>query len=258
MLTYPEIDPTIFRIGFLQIRWYGVCYLLSIFFGYIFYRKSLMARGMEISKKNYEDFVFFVVLGIILGGRLGYVLFYNLPFYLSNPLEIVAVWHGGMSFHGGILGVIAAGWYFVRKHGYNFSKMADVFTPYAAIGLGMGRLGNFINGELFGRVTDVPWAMVFPNGGALPRHPSQLYEFLLEGVVLGLVSWFALKKIKTDGVVFWMFFGLYGVFRTIVENFRQPDIQLGYILFGWLTMGQLLSFLMIGVAAFMIVKIYRN
>jgi len=258
VLEYPNIDPTILRIGFLQVRWYGVCYLVSIIFGYIFCRKTFLARGVEMSKKSYEDFVFLLVLGIILGGRFGYVFFYNLPYYLANPLEILAVWHGGMSFHGGALGVIIAGWLFVRKHGYDFYKLADATTPYVAVGLGMGRLGNFINGELFGRVSSVPWAMIFPTGGPLPRHPSQLYEFFLEGVVLGLICWFSLKKIKTDGVVFWMFVGIYGVFRIFVENFRQPDVQLGFILFGWLTMGQLLSFLMIAIATFMIVKRYRS
>ncbi len=258
MLTYPKFDPTIIRIGFLQVRWYGVCYLVSIIFGYFFYRKTLLSRGVEISKKDYEDLIFFVVLGIIFGGRFGYVLFYNLSYYLKNPLEILAVWHGGMSFHGGALGVMIFGGYFAYKHRYSFSKLADAITPYLAVGLGMGRLGNFINGELFGRISDVPWAMVFPTGGVLPRHPSQLYELFLEGIVLGLICWFALKKIKTDGVVFWLFIGLYGVFRMFVENFRQPDAQLGFILFGWLTMGQLLSFLMIFVAVVMIVQKYRR
>ncbi len=258
MLTYPKFDPTIIRIGFLQVRWYGVCYLVSIIFGYFFYRKTLLSRGVQMSKKVYEDFIFFIVLGVILGGRLGYVLFYNLAYYWRHPLEIFAVWHGGMSFHGGALGVMIFGWYFVRKHNYSYYRLADAITPYVAIGLGMGRLGNFINGELFGRVSNVPWAMVFPSGGSLPRHPSQLYEFLLEGVLLGLICWFSLTKIKTDGVVFWLFFALYGVFRMFVENFRQPDVQLGFILFGWLTMGQLLSFLMVAIGTFMIVKRYSS
>ncbi len=257
MLNYPNFDPTIVKIGFLQIRWYGVCYLISIVFGYLFYRDVMLWRGVKISKKLYEDLLFYLIMGVIFGGRLGYVLFYNLSYYLSNPLEIFAVWHGGMSFHGGALGVALLGLYFVKKNGLSFYDCADCVTPFLAVGLGMGRLGNFINGELFGRVTDVPWGMIFPFGGALPRHPSQLYEFILEGVILGLICWFALRKIKTSGIVFWIFIGGYGVFRFFVEFFRQPDAQLGYILFGWITMGQILSFLMVILAIFMSVRIYR-
>jgi phosphatidylglycerol:prolipoprotein diacylglycerol transferase len=186
----------------------------------------------------------YLILGLLLGARLGYVLFYDLAAYLHHPLEIFAVWHGGMSFHGGLIGSVLAGILFCRKYRVDFWQVSDLVIVTAPIGLGLGRLGNFINGELYGRVTDVPWAMVFPGGGALPRHPSQLYEFFLEGVVLFTVLWVVKDKISRSGLLTSLFLMLYGLFRFTLEFFREPDVQLGYIL-GPFTMGQLLSSAMI-------------
>jgi len=257
MLVYPNIDPVLLRIGAFQIRWYGICYLVSIIFGYFLFSKVLENRGVKISKSEYEDLSFYIVLGIIFGGRIGYVLFYNLSYYFYYPIKIFAIWQGGMSFHGGLLGVMLASYIFLKKHNYNFSKFADAFIPFAAVGFGLGRIGNFINGELYGRVTQVPWGMIFPTGGSIPRHPSQIYEFLLEGVLLGIISLFLLQKIKTDGLPFWIFFGFYGFFRTIVEHFRQPDGHIGFIFWG-ITMGQVLSILMMLTSIYCIYRIMKK
>lgn len=197
------------------------------------------------------------MLGVIVGGRLGYVIFYNFSFYIRHPLQIFAVWNGGMSFHGGMLGVIIFGYFFSKKHGYDFYRLADPTVVVAPIGLFFGRLGNFINGELYGRVTDLPWAMVFPNTAGRPRHPSQIYELLLEGVLLFIILKILLKKNLKDGFVFWSFILLYGVFRSSVELFRAPDAHLGYI-FGFLTAGQILSFLMIIAALIGFASIYKK
>jgi len=186
----------------------------------------------------------FLVVGLILGARLGYVLFYDLANYMTNPFEIIAVWHGGMSFHGGMIGSLLAGYLCCRKYRIDFWQAADLVIVTAPIGLGFGRLGNFINGELYGRVTDVPWAMVFPSGGPLPRHPSQLYEFSLEGVLLFLILWLLKDRKHATGTMTAYFLMLYGLFRIIVEFFRQPDAQLGFVA-GPFTMGQVLSALTI-------------
>ncbi len=183
------------------------------------------------------------MLGIIVGGRIGYVLFYNIKECLHNPLEIFAVWHGGMSFHGGMICTIIFGYFFCNKYGYNFYKLADPTAVVAPIGLGLGRIGNLINAELYGRPTDVPWAMIFP-GETISRHPSQIYEFLLEGVLLFVILFILIKKKVRDGFVFWSFIFLYGAFRFFVEFFREPDPQLGHLI-SFLTMGQILSALMV-------------
>jgi len=244
MIPYPNISPEIVRIGPVAVRWYGVMYLLGFGASYSLVRYQIRKKQMRVGRDFVESLYSYLILGLLLGARLGYVLFYDLPTYLSHPLEVFAVWHGGMSFHGGFIGSIIAGVLFCRKAGVDFWQMADLVLATAPIGLGLGRLGNFINGELYGRVSNVPWAMVFPSGGPLPRHPSQLYEILLEGIVLFTVLWLLKDRDFRTGVLTSLFIIFYGTFRFIVEFFREPDVQLGFIL-GPLTMGQLLSSLMV-------------
>ncbi|MDY6916090.1 MAG: prolipoprotein diacylglyceryl transferase [Candidatus Cloacimonadota bacterium] len=254
MLTFPEISPTIFKIGSLEVRWYGFFYILAFFIGFFFYKKLLQKRNIKISDKDYDNLLFSLMLGVIIGGRLGYVIFYNLSYYLQNPLRIFAVWEGGMSFHGGALGVIIAGLLFCKKHNFNFMQLADPMMPLVSIGLALGRLGNFINAELYGRATEVPWAMIFPTDPyKIPRHPSQLYEMFLEGILLFLISLHILNKTKKFGTVFWSWIGFYGLFRFLVEFVREPDAHLGLVL-GFMSMGQVLSLFMIiaGIAGLVI------
>ncbi len=246
MIKYPDISPTILSIGPFQIRWYGLFYIIGFLTGYYFIKKLYKKRNIDISDKDYSNLLYDVMLGVVIGGRLGYILFYNLPYYLHNPLKIFAVWEGGMSFHGGALGVIVAGLIFAKKYHYNFYKLADPAMGMVAIALGLGRLGNFINGELYGRPTNVPWAMIFPDDPRqLPRHPSQLYEFFFEGIMLSAICFYLFKKKVREGIIFWSFIGFYGVFRIFIEFFREPDPQLGFILFNRFTMGQILSSVMI-------------
>jgi phosphatidylglycerol---prolipoprotein diacylglyceryl transferase len=266
MLQYPPLRPEMVNFPLFgrefTIRWYGFFYVLSFILGYIFYRFLLKTKGLKITRDQYEGIIFSIMLGVVLGGRLGYILFYNLPYYLQHPLEILYVWQGGMSFHGGALGVIIAGWIYLKRQKLVFYPLADAAMPLVAIGLGLGRLGNFFNAELWGKVTTLPWGMVFPGAGNLPRHPSQLYELLLEGVVLFFVSLALLKMNQKDGVVFWSFIGLYGVFRVLIEFVRVPDdldIYNKYgMLFGFVTIGMFLSFLMVVAAVIGIWLIYRN
>ena len=239
-----NINPIIADLGPLQIRWYGFLYLLSFVLSYFILRRNFKYRNIKLNKDDYENLLFNLCLGVVIGGRLGYIIFYNLPFYLHTPLKLLAVWEGGMSFHGGAIVVLYIGWRFCRKHGYNFFQMADVTAPIACIGLGLGRLGNFINGELYGKVTDLPWGIIFPGGGESPRHPSQLYEMILEGIVLFLITQTLLRKTTREGMVIFVWLICYGIFRTLVEFIRIPDEQIGYIL-NLVTMGQILSFAMI-------------
>lgn len=266
MIAYHNISPEIAKFSLfgldLQIRWYGFFYVLSFILGYFLYRYNLRIRKVEMGKEQYESAIFYVMLGVILGGRLGYILFYNLLYYLQNPLGILAVWEGGMSFHGGALGVIIAGLLFCKKYNYRFMELADPAIPLVAIGLGLGRLGNFINGELFGKPTNLPWAMIFPDSDGLPRHPTQIYEMLLEGLVLGLLAQYMLKKVKQSGIVFWTFIGMYGVFRFFVEFVREPDVlefydKFGYIL-GFMPIGQFLSLLMVLAAVIGMIIIFKR
>jgi len=245
MLPYPNIDPVVIAFGPLQIRWYGVMYLLGFLFSYLTVRYQLARqKSWLLTQEQLLDLYFYLVLGLILGARLGYILFYNLREYLQHPWELVAVWHGGMSFHGGMVGVLLAGWWYCRKNKIAFLALGDLIVVTVPIGLGLGRLANFINGELYGRITSVPWGMVFPQGGPMPRHPSQLYEAILEGGVIFCLLWVRKNKKAFPGELVVHFLILYGLFRILIEFFREPDVQIGY-LWGLLTMGQLLSGLMI-------------
>lgn len=245
MLAFPQIDPVLIRIGPLAVRWYGLMYLLAFGVGYLVIRGLGRRRNVPMADTTASDLLFHAMLGVILGGRLGYVLFYNPGYYLRHPLRIFAVWEGGMSFHGGLLGVVAAVLIFSYRKRLPVLLVADIMAAAAAPGLFFGRIGNFINGELWGRVTDLPWGMVFPGAGSAPRHPSQLYEALLEGLVLTVVLLLLHRRKVAHGVPFFTFFLLYGVFRFAVEFVREPDAHLGYLWAG-ATMGQLLSLPMIG------------
>ena len=239
-MTLPHIDPVALSFGNLQLRWYGLMYLAGFGLGWWLGRWRASRPNSGWRAADVDDLLTCVMIGIILGGRLGYVLFYDLPVYIHDPVEILRIWNGGMSFHGGLLGVLCAFWYFARTRKKSFLEVSDFIAPLVPQGLFWGRMGNFINGELWGKVSDVPWAMVFPTGGPWPRHPSQLYEGLLEGLVLFVVLWIFSTRPRKAGAVSGLFALLYAVFRFGVEFVRVPDAQLGYLAFGWLTMGQLL------------------
>jgi len=247
MLIHPDFDPVALRLGPLQVRWYGLMYLFGFAAGWFLGRRRAARPGSGWTPAMVDDYITWCVLGLVLGARLGYVLFYDLPTYLDDPLAVFQVWNGGMSFHGGLLGLCAVTWFYGRKHGKSFLDIADFLSPLAPPGLFFGRLGNFINGELWGAPTTVPWGVVFPDprAGALPRHPSQLYEAGLEGLALFAVLWLYSSRPRPRGCVTGLFLVLYGAFRFAVEFIREPDPQLGYLAFGWLTMGQLLCLPMV-------------
>ncbi|XXF08631.1 prolipoprotein diacylglyceryl transferase [Pseudomonas sp. D2-3] len=258
MLPYPNIDPVALDLGFLQIHWYGLMYLVGIGGAWFLASRRLHAFDPTWSKEKLSDLVFWVAMGVIVGGRLGYVLFYDLPAYIANPLLILEVWKGGMSFHGGLIGVMLATLWFARRNGKSFFELMDFIAPLVPIGLGAGRIGNFINAELWGKVSDVPWAMVFPTGGPEPRHPSQLYQFALEGVALFTILWFYSRKPRPTMAVSGLFAVCYGIFRFIVEFVRVPDAQLGYLAWGWLTMGQVLCVPMVLAGLGLMVYAYKR
>jgi phosphatidylglycerol---prolipoprotein diacylglyceryl transferase len=246
MIKYPDIDPVIIKIGPLALRWYGLMYVFGFVSSYLLVMYQLKKKKINIARAEIDDLFFYLILGLIVGARLGYVLFYNLGFYLENPAEALVLWHGGMSFHGGLIGAAIAGYIVIKRKRLNFFEIGDLIIPTCPVGLMFGRLGNFINGELFGKPSHVPWAMVFPQGGPQPRHPSQLYEAFLEGLVMFVVLWIYKDKKKRDGDVLALFLVLYGVFRIFCEIFREPDLQLGYFL-GIISMGQILSMFMIAI-----------
>jgi phosphatidylglycerol---prolipoprotein diacylglyceryl transferase len=258
MLVHPQFDPIAFQIGPVAVRWYGLMYLvgfvLFVVLGKVRARRNLLTGWHP---RDVDDMLFYGVFGVILGGRLGYVLFYKPLHYVAHPLEILQVWSGGMSFHGGFLGVLVALWLFARNRDKRFLDVTDFVAPLVPLGLAAGRLGNFINGELVGRVTDVPWAMVFPQVDGLPRHPSQLYQFGLEGVVLFLLLWWYAGRARPMGAVSAMFLIGYGAFRFIAEFAREPDNFLGFLA-GGLTMGQWLSLPMMAAGVVMLVWSYRR
>jgi phosphatidylglycerol:prolipoprotein diacylglycerol transferase len=259
VIAFPQIDPIALQIGPLAVRWYALAYIAGIVLGWQYALKLCREMPKLVTPQQMDDFIVWLTLGIILGGRVGYVLFYNPMHFLQNPGEILQLWHGGMSFHGGLGGVLLAMYLFARKRGIRFFALADVVAVCVPFGLFFGRLANFVNGELFGRASDVPWAMVFPHGGPLPRHPSQLYEAALEGVVLFAVLWLLMRMGARDkpGIISGAFLVGYGLARFLVEFAREPDAQLGYLSFG-LTMGQYLTLPMLAFGAALIVWAKRR
>lgn len=258
MLPYPNIDPIAISLGPIKIHWYGLMYVIGIGAVWLLARQRTRQPGFPWTAEQIEDLIFYTALGLVIGGRVGYALFYNLPAFLHDPLMLFRVWEGGMAFHGGLLGGMAGIALFARKVGANFFAVTDFLAPYVPIGLFTGRIGNFINAELWGAPTDLPWGMVFPNAGPEPRHPSQLYEAFLEGIVLFIaLRWFsrlAPPRMATTG----LFIMLYGIFRFGVEFVRLPDAHLGYLAFGWLTMGQILSFPMITIGGGLLAWAYQR
>jgi phosphatidylglycerol:prolipoprotein diacylglycerol transferase len=246
-IPFPAFDPVLVQFGPLAIRWYALAYIAGLLLGWQLLKRIVQRPGWTLVPEHVDDLLFYATLGIILGGRLGFVLFYHPAYYLTHPLQILAVWQGGMSFHGGLVGIMVAVWLFARRHGIAFLEVADAVAIVAPIGLFFGRLANFINAELWGRVTDVPWAVVFPGAGTEPRHPSQLYEAVLEGLllfaVLQVMAWGG-RDPNAAGRLGGVFLLGYGLARGFVEFFREPDRHLGH-LFGVITMGQLLSLPMI-------------
>jgi phosphatidylglycerol:prolipoprotein diacylglycerol transferase len=254
-----DIDPLALELGPLKIHWYGLMYLIG--FGAAWWLGNRRARrpGSGWTEQQVSDLVFWGAVGVILGGRMGYVLFYNFDYFLQHPLWLFAVWEGGMSFHGGLLGVLVVLAVFANRYGKTFFEIGDFVAPLVPIGLGAGRLGNFIGGEVWGRVTDVPWAVIFPRAGdALPRHPSQLYQMVLEGVLLFALLWWYSAKPRPRMAASGLFLLGYGAFRSLVELVREPDGHLGFVAFDWLTMGQLLSLPMILLGALLMWLAYRR
>jgi phosphatidylglycerol:prolipoprotein diacylglycerol transferase len=245
MLQYPQFDPIALQIGPLAVHWYGLMYLAGFALVWVFGRLRIRKGHTDLTVRDLEDLIFYCVLGVVVGGRLGYVLFYKPAEYLGNPLHILYLWEGGMSFHGGLIGVVAVLLLFARKHKKSLLEIGDFIAPLVPLGLATGRLGNFINGELWGRPTTLPWGMLFPQtGDGLPRHPSQLYEMGLEGIVLFVILWWLARKPRPAGHLSAFFLIGYGTFRFLVEFTREPDAFLGFIA-GGLTMGQLLSLPMV-------------
>jgi phosphatidylglycerol:prolipoprotein diacylglycerol transferase len=255
---FPQINPVFLSIGPLQFRWYGLMYVLAFAATYFIIRSETRRKQLALSGDDVADMVFYGALGVVLGGRLGYILFYNLGFYLEHPLRLFAVWEGGMSFHGGFLGVITAFVIYARRKKIPFFTLIDMAALCAPVGLGLGRLGNFINGELYGRQTELPWGIIFPGGGGVPRHPSQLYEAFLEGLVLLMLVRFTSRRSPATGVAGWTFVAGYGLFRFMVEFVRQPDAQLGTFLGDTFSMGQLLSLPMFLMGSYMVIRLMRS
>lgn len=248
MLTFPPINPVAFSLGPLHVHWYGLMYLFGFISAWALAHWRVKHYQLPWTAEQISDLIFFAALGVILGGRLGYMLFYNTAQLMHQPWTLFKLWEGGMAFHGGLLGVIVALLLFARKMRRPFWQVADFVAPLVPLGLLAGRAGNFINGELWGRVTDMPWAMVFPQVDLQPRHPSQLYEFGLEGIGLFILVWWYAAKPRPTGRVSAIFLIGYALCRLFIECFREPDAQLGFLAFDWLTMGQLLSLpmLMVG------------
>ncbi len=249
-----SIDPIALRIGALELRWYGIMYMLAFLVAWLLGRYRVSRSDNDWTKEQFDDVVTLGIVGVVLGGRLGFILFYDLAHYIYNPLDILYIWKGGMSFHGGLLGVLVTLYISAKRMKRTFWEVVDFVAPFCAPGLFFGRIGNFINGELWGSVTNAPWGVVFPYGGDLPRHPSQLYEAFFEGLVLFCIVWvFSLKKRKPAAVA-GMFGMCYGLARFGVEFVRIPDAHLGYLAFNWLTMGQILSLPLIFLGFWFVVR----
>jgi phosphatidylglycerol:prolipoprotein diacylglycerol transferase len=257
MIDYPQIDPVAFHIFSWPVHWYGLMYLVGFLGGWALMVLRAGKGDRGFTKDQASDIAFYSALGAILGGRLGYMLFYDWPTLFAHPLVLFQTWKGGMSFHGGLLGVVVALVFYAKKLKKPFLTLTDFMAPVVPIGLGAGRIGNFINDELWGRVTDVPWAMIFPNGGLIARHPSQLYEFALEGVLLFFILWRYSAKPRPLGAVSGLFALLYGLFRSFAEFFREPDVQIGYLA-GGVTEGQLLSLPLIFVGILLLSCAYKR
>jgi phosphatidylglycerol:prolipoprotein diacylglycerol transferase len=255
MLTYPEIDPVIFSIGFLKIRWYGLMYVVGFLFAWWLARRRSSRADSPVTGEQVDDLIFYGMLGVIIGGRLGYALVYGTEQLFSDPLYLFKITEGGMSFHGGLAGVLIALWLYGKKLGHTMWRMTDFVAPIVPLGLGFGRIGNFINGELWGKPTDVPWGFMI-NGQVL--HPSQLYESVLEGFALFAILWWYSAKPRPYMAVSGMFLALYGLFRFYVEFYRVPDAHLGYLSLGWVTMGQILSVPMIVAGVIMLALSCRS
>ncbi len=260
MLIHPNFDPVAFSLGPLKVRWYGLMYLCGFVAGWGLGRYRAARPGSGWTGQQVDDLIFYAALGVILGGRVGYILFYHFGAFLADPLLLLRIWEGGMSFHGGLLGVLLAMALYARKLGKGFFEVTDFIAPLVPPGLFFGRIGNFINGELWGRVSDVPWAMVFHTLGAgnQPRHPSPLYEAALEGVALFVILWLYSAKPRPTMAVSGLFLLCYGGFRFVVEFFRQPDAHLGFVAFDWLSMGQLLSLPMLIAGTAFLAWAYRR
>lgn len=265
-IAFPQIDPVLISIGPLAVRWYSLAYIAGILLAWYLAKKivtdmALWGTRRAPSVADLDDFLFWAIIGIIAGGRLGYVFFYNPAYFAANPGEIIAVWQGGMSFHGGLLGVAVAMYYFAKSRDLPLWSLVDVVSAVAPVGFFLGRVANFINAELWGRPTDVPWGVIFPNGGPIARHPSQLYEAALEGLLLFFVLRIAIYvhgAMKTPRLVTGMFIAGYGLSRTFVEFFREPDTNIGYLAgTQWLTMGIILSVPMI-LAGFYLIRQARD
>ncbi len=262
MLVFPDISPIALEIGPLVIRWYALAYVVGILLAqrYVSWLDRRYHHPAMLSERAREDLVLYAVIGIILGGRLGYVLFYNFQYYIHNLSKVPQLWHGGMSFHGGLIGILLAFYFFARRYQINWLRLMDLLAVATPIGIFLGRLANFINGELYGRATTMPWGMVFPHGGAAPRHPSQLYEAGLEGLLLGLVLWFMATRtnaLNYAGRIGGVFIGGYGLARFTVEFFREPDSQIGMLTIG-LSMGQLLCIPMLLAGSWLVVTSKRR
>ena len=261
-----NFDPVLVDLGFLQIRWYSIAYIFGILIGWLYAAKIIKITNQNkynyktITKLQLDDLIIYLILGIILGGRLGYIILYNFEYYSQNLLEAFKIWEGGMSFHGGLVGVIVSILIFAKNTGINFFKFSDIVSCVAPIGIFLGRVANFINGELFGKISTLPWAIIFPNGGDIARHPSQIYEAILEGIVLfGIINFLALKKnlIFKRGYISGLFLILYSILRTFSEIFREPDQHIGYI-YSYISMGMFLSVITFLTGIFIIFFIKKN
>jgi len=253
-LNYPQIDPVITSIGPIQLRWYGLMYVIGILGAWMLAIKRTKTQKDIWPPEQIADLVFYIAIGIILGGRIGYLLIYDFAHFAANPLTFIKIWEPGRSFHGGLVGVLLALAIFKWRYQKPYLMVTDFVAPIVPIGLACGRLGNFINGELWGRVTTMPWGMIFPHVDNLPRHPSQIYEFLTEGVLLFIILWRYSRVPRPLGAVSAWFLLLYASFRFIVEFFRVPDVQMGFVAFDWMTMGQLLSIPMFGLGLFLLFR----